>query len=241
MTFAQAWEVAGAAIEDQADAVRRFFDTSTQAARELLEVNGALAGEIDAEGSAVERLNRLIEEQIARREAEAKAVGEVTRSTDGLKIAVGELQRLREAERLTKDRLLALDRQKAAVEGDFTRTEAQKFAARRAILERETALLAQIVAQLRERASLAGIGAQEREQILARADSFDQQLGRAEGQLQGLGADPPRWRSRCRRRSRNCKTSSARCSNRSPVALRPRSKARSTAWPEASKGCWKER
>jgi hypothetical protein len=190
MTFAQAWEVAGAAIEDQADAVRRFFDTSTQAARELLEVNGALAGEIHAEGSAVERLNRLIEEQIARREAEAKAVGEVTRSTDGLKIAVGELQRLREAERLTKDRLLALDRQKAAVEGDFTRTEAQKFAARRAILERETALLAQIVAQLRERASLAGIGAQEREQILARADSFDQQLGRAEGQLQGLGADP---------------------------------------------------
>jgi hypothetical protein len=69
MTFAQAWEVAGAAIEDQADAVRRFFDTSTQAARELLEVNGALAGEINAEGSAVERLNRLIEEQIARREA----------------------------------------------------------------------------------------------------------------------------------------------------------------------------
>ena len=51
MTFGQAWEVAGAAIDDQADAVRRFFDNSTEAARQLLEVNGALAGEINAEGS----------------------------------------------------------------------------------------------------------------------------------------------------------------------------------------------
>lgn len=177
-------------MADQADVVRRFFDNSTQAARELLEVSTELAGEIEAGGGAVERLNRLIEEQIARREAEARAVGEVARSTEGLKIAVGELQRLREAERLTKERLQALDRQRAAVEGDFTRTEAQKFAARRAILERETALLAQIVGQLRERASLAGIGAEEREQILARADSYDQQLGTAEGRLQGLGPDP---------------------------------------------------
>ncbi|MCL4181227.1 MAG: hypothetical protein KJ072_26220 [Verrucomicrobia bacterium] len=190
MTFGQAWEVAGAAIEDQADAVRRFFDNSTEAARQLLEVNGALAGEINSEGNAVARLNRLIEEQIARREAEAKAVGEVARVTEGLKVAVGELQRLRESERVTKDQLLELDREKAAVEGDFTRTEAQKFAARRAILERETALLAQIVAQLRERASLAGIGPEEREAILNRADSYSKQLGTAENQLQGMGADP---------------------------------------------------
>jgi hypothetical protein len=83
-----------------------------------------------------------------------------------------------------------LDREKATVEGDFTRTEAEKFAARRAILERETALLAQIVVQLRERASLAGIGPEEREQIQARADSYQQQLGTTEGQLQGMGADP---------------------------------------------------
>ena len=156
----------------------------------MLEVNGALAGEINAEGTAVAQLGRMIEEQITRREAEAKAVEEVARSTEGLKVAVGELQRLRESERITKDRLLALDREKAAVEGNFTRTEADKFAARRAILERETALLAQIVAQLRERASIAGIGAEEREQILSRADSYGKQLGTAEGQLQGMGADP---------------------------------------------------
>jgi hypothetical protein len=55
MTFGQAWEVAGAAVGDQADAVRRFFDNSTEAARQLLEINGALAGEINAEGSAVAR------------------------------------------------------------------------------------------------------------------------------------------------------------------------------------------
>jgi phage-related protein len=190
MTAAQAWEVAGAAMDDQADAVRRFFDNSTQAARELLDLNHALAGETNSQGTALERLNRLIEEQIARREAEAKAVAEVARSTAGLKVAVGELQRLREAERATKERLQALDRQKAAIEGDFTRTEAEKFAARRAILEEETALLRQIVAQLRERASLAGIGAEEREQILGRADSFDKQLATTERQLQGMGPDP---------------------------------------------------
>lgn len=190
MTFAQAWEVAGEAMDEQADAVGRFFDNSTQAARELLELNNALAGETNSQGTALERLNRLVEEQIAKREAEAKAVGEVARSTEGLKVAVGELQRLREAERATKERLQALDREKAAIEADFTRTEAEKFAARRAILEQETALLRQIVDQLRERASLAGIGVEEREQMLGRADTFDKQLGTTEGQLQGMGPDP---------------------------------------------------
>lgn len=190
LTFAQAWQIAGEAVDEQSDIVRRYFDNSTQAARELLDLNHALTGETNSQGTALERLNRLIEEQIARREAEAKAVADVAKSTEGLKLVVGELQRLREAERVTKERLQALDRQKAAIEGDFTRTEAEKFAARRAILEEETALLRQIVAQLRERAGLAGIGAEEREQILARADSFDKQLGTTEGQLQGMGPDP---------------------------------------------------
>ncbi len=190
LTFAQSWQIAGEAVDEQSDIVRRFFDNSTQAARELLDLNHALTGETNSQGTALERLNRLIEEQIARREAEAKAVADVAKSTEGLKLVVGELQRLREAERVTKERLQALDRQKAAIEGDFTRTEAEKFAARRAILEEETALLSQIVAQLRERAGLAGIGAEEREQILARADSFDKQLGTTEGQLQGMGPDP---------------------------------------------------
>jgi hypothetical protein len=190
MTFAQAWEVAGGAVEEQSEIVRQFFDNSTRAAKDLLQVNNALAGETNAQGSAVERLNRLIEDQLAKRDAEAKAVKEVAQSTEGLKIAIGELQRLRDAERVTKERLLALDKEKASVEGDFTRTEAEKFAARKAILEQETALLGQIVTQLRERASLAGIGADEREQILARADTFDKQLGSAEGQLEGLGPDP---------------------------------------------------
>jgi hypothetical protein len=190
MTMAEAWEVAGAAMDDQADAVRRFFDNSTQAARELLDLNHALAGETNSQGSVLERLTRLIDEQIAKREAEARAVTEVAKSTEGLKVAVGELQRLREAERATKERLQALDRERAVIEGDFTRTEAEKFAARRAILEEETALLRQIVEQLRERASLAGISGEEREQILGRADSFDKQLGTAEGQLEGMGPDP---------------------------------------------------
>jgi hypothetical protein len=41
---------------------------------------------------------------------------------------------------------------------------------------------------VRERASFAGIGPEEREQILSRAVSYSKRT--SEGQLQGMGADP---------------------------------------------------
>jgi hypothetical protein len=190
MSYATAWQVAGEAVAEQAEVVRGFFDQSTAAARELLGLNQALTGETNTEGTAVERLNRLIDEQLKKREAEAAAVKEEASQTAGLKVQVGELQRLRALEIETKNRLLAIERLRAQVENDFSLTEAEKFAAKRIALEEERRILSDIVAQLRERAALSQLTEQEREQTLGRADTFERQLSGTEGQLAGMGPDP---------------------------------------------------
>jgi hypothetical protein len=177
-------------VAEQGEIVQRFFDQSTEAARDLLGLTQALSGETDSSGTAVERLHRLIEEQLAKREALAVATAQESSQTAGLRIQVGELQRQRSVELETKNRLLAIERLRAQIDQDFTLTEAAKFEARRAALSEERRILQEIVDQLQERAALAGLSGQEREQILTRADTFERQLAGTDAQLAGLGPDP---------------------------------------------------
>jgi len=190
LSWADAWQVAGEAISDQADRVREFFDRSTAAGRELLEVNRALTGETNTQGTATERLNRLIADRLAKREETAKAATRETQAAQDLAPVLNRNAQLREQERVLKTKLLELEGERSKVESSFYLTEAQKWQERKRILEAERDLLEEQLRLLRARAADPGLTQQEREQVLARGDTTQRQLAGTGRQLAGMGADP---------------------------------------------------
>jgi hypothetical protein len=154
-----------------------------EAARSVLGITEKITGQDNKRLSALERLKMLLDEQIKAHEREAKI--EPGRGGSPINSV---LQRLRETERLQKEKLLVLDRQMADVETDFTKTAAAKFSEKKRIYEEERAALDAIVKALRERAKLEDPTTAE--QTLTRADSFEKQGNEAYKSERGLGADP---------------------------------------------------
>ncbi len=190
VSWADAWATAGEAIGEQGDRVREFFDRSTTAGRELLEMNRALTGETNNQGTATERLNRLIDEQLAQREETAKAQGREVENAASLTTVINRNAQLRDQERLVKSRLLELESERARVEASFYLTDAEKWQARKRILEQERDLLQENLRLLRERATDPALTQQEREQILTRSDTAERQLAGIDRQVAGIGPDP---------------------------------------------------
>lgn len=96
---------------------------------------------------------------------------------------------LLELERKAKADLLALDEKMAKVEGDFTKTAAEKWPERLRLLREEAKTLRLILIEMEERAQLS-LDPAEAEQIRARSDAYAKQLSGIEGQIGAMGPDP---------------------------------------------------
>lgn len=190
ITLAQAWKETSAAAAQVREEIGAFFDESTKAGRELLGINKELAGERDAQGTALQRLGALMDAHIARVESLANAKEKEAEAGKHLVTIANPLKAIREQELALKNRLLSIESQRAALDGDFSKTEAEKFSMRRDLLTQERDLLEQNLALLRQRAALPGITEDQRNQIGGLINSDEGKLNGVNRSIGGLGADP---------------------------------------------------
>jgi len=190
VTWAKAWELAAESVKDLRAGLTDFFRESTEAGRVLLGVNQQLAGEQQKEGTALERLTALIKQQLeAREKLAAAAKTEVATTTSYLPTA-NLIAKLRKEEIDLRQQLVALEAKRADIETDFTQTQVQKWAQRKAILEQERDLQQKIIDILRERATQPGLSQQERDQLAGQANTAESRVTAVGRQIGGLGPDP---------------------------------------------------
>jgi hypothetical protein len=97
--------------------------------------------------------------------------------------------RLAQMEKEAKAKLLEIEERRALIEGDFSITDAEKWRLKQAALEEERGALQEIVRALREKAALES-DSTAREQMLSRADAFDQKLSGVNRSLGTQGPNP---------------------------------------------------
>jgi hypothetical protein len=96
-------------------------------------------------------------------------------------------------EEKAKRRLLELDQERFDLDKDFTKTDAEKFGQRKAILQDEIDALEKISKLLQDRSRTPGIDENVAEQLRNRALQFDTQAAGKRRDLGGLGPDPNDW------------------------------------------------
>jgi hypothetical protein len=161
-----------------------YLDKQLTAARQILTINSQITGQDNLRQTALQRLNVLIDEQIAKRKSAATEAGGAAQNVP----LETQLQDLRELERLDKEKLLVLDQQLADVEGNWLLTSAEKYEQKKDLLTQQRDTLKDIVANLQKQAEMED--STTRAQTLNRADSFQKQAISKDKSLNGLGADP---------------------------------------------------
>lgn len=181
-TWSQAMAGAGEARNQFQSTMADFFRSGTAAGRDVL---GTSTG-AESAGNALATLNQKINDIVAARAEHEHHATEAARA--GIPVLNARLE-LGKVEKETKASLLAIEDRRARVEGDFSKTAADKWRLKRASLEEEKKMLEGIVAALRERARLeTDPGA--REQILTKADTYESKLGGVNRGLATMGPDP---------------------------------------------------
>jgi hypothetical protein len=168
-----------------------YLTNTLQASKEALGINQTLSGVDDTRASAVSRLNALIQEQVKLREsvktAEAAEQGQIVKAFD-----VKEFLAQQEIA-LSKD-LLNIKRQLATVEGDFTKTTAEKFALRKKLLGDE---IKDYQTAIDQNAALIKSGSVTPDDQLALAkknERLSAGMAGAQDSLAKIGADPNSFR-----------------------------------------------
>lgn len=168
------------------DTARGFFAANLATSRDLLGIGGG------SPASALDELRGRIDAIVAAKDAEAKATAGVV-DLGVLDVATKQkLVPLLDIERGLRATLRDLSLERARVEGDFTLLETERYAERVRLLDRESAALREIVDLLQRRADLA-TDEREREQILSRLDTYQNQLAGTEERRFGMGPDPASW------------------------------------------------
>ncbi|HEV8523082.1 MAG TPA: hypothetical protein VGQ71_01175 [Terriglobales bacterium] len=187
LTWTEAWRTMADAGEGARATIREFLDASTQAGRELLGLNQQI---FTGESAALKELLALTDEQLKKRAALAEAAKKEMAVQQSFLPTANLIKQLREQEIAARQKLVDLDNRRAAIDSDFTRTEAEKWAQRKALLLEERAIQQGIVDLLRRRATLPGLGEPERTQLEGQATSAEGRVIQTQRAIGGLGADP---------------------------------------------------
>lgn len=168
------------------EGLTKFFDESTAAGRELMGVGAGLS----IGTSALDSLTKLIAQVIkARQEAKAAggAGGGVTPEEETRAANVREASKLLELQ--MTERLAQINAQRAASEGSWLTTSAQKFRERKQLLEAEYRV---VVDQMRAYEQLRDIAttSEEQQQMQARVSALGAQGVGILGQRQAMGPSP---------------------------------------------------
>lgn len=188
LTFAEAWKEAGEGAEQLTALAAEFFDNSTQAGRELLDVNQQIESVIGGQGSAMQRLAAVVEATAKATEEVKKATEETVAPQKQVQKSVDYVTALKKEEEALQKRLRDISLEIACIEHDFTKTEAEKYALKNKALEKQREELAKIIELERERAKIADEA--QGEVIRGRIDKLEGQLRDTDKSIAGMGADP---------------------------------------------------
>jgi hypothetical protein len=164
------------------------FNTSDIGKDATKRLQESLKGLMSDPTSSTAQLSALIDEQIKLREAN-KAAADAASNVGGIVAAFDVKKFLNEQELALKDRLLAIDKARTTLEGDYTKTTAEKWTQRKRLLDEEQAAIQKVIASLRERMKVASTE-EERQLLQQRSDSYESRLVGVQGKSAGMGADP---------------------------------------------------
>ncbi|PWU13454.1 MAG: hypothetical protein C5B50_19265 [Verrucomicrobia bacterium] len=178
---------AGAAMVS--DAVTDQMHRMAQAQREILGLAGAITDKDNQQLTAVQRLAAMMDEYMKKREAAAKV--ETSPAAPPAITFGADIRRLRQAEEAERVRLVDIREKQAQLEGDFTKTDAQKWVERRELLLEEKAALQSIVDLIKARAALElQRDPNAAERLMMQANSVRGEGANVDKQIGKQGANP---------------------------------------------------
>ena len=182
-TFKESWERSGKETAEGLGIVTGYLDKQLTASRQLLTINSQITGQDNTRLTALQRLNALIDEQIAKRKQASTQTG-----VESGPLEKTRLQELQEIEANGKDLLIKKDKELADVEGNWLLTSADKYQKKKELLDQQALILEIMIEDLKQQEKLedAAVAAQTH----ARRDALEKQLIGKEKSSNSLGADP---------------------------------------------------
>lgn len=161
-----------------------FFQRGRDAAKELW------GNSQDKTGgkSAIQQLADMINAQVAKRNASAptETPGPIT----GISVTKSAKDILLEQQTQLTDKLIAKTKELAAIEGDYTKTSAEKYAQKKQILQEESELLDVVIQQNKTLINSPNISDTDKQLLLTRNQQYGKQQAGYQNQLSKLGPDP---------------------------------------------------
>jgi predicted nucleic acid-binding Zn-ribbon protein len=164
-----------------------FLSTSLQQSKEALGINEQFSASDNTRGTAISRLNNLIQEQLNLRKS-VKA--EETQEAGAFVKAFDTKTFLAQQEVALNEDLLKIKKQLAQVEGDFTQTAAQKYSQRKALLQSEVKEYQDAIAQNDALIKSGKIPSEYMPELSKRQEHLATGLTGAQDSLSKIGADP---------------------------------------------------
>lgn len=169
--------------------IQDYLSKQLQSAREILGINQKLSDTDNTRADALSRLNALMDEYEKKvRDTQPKESG--TNQSAAMPIAFDAKGYLEEQEKTLKDALLQKQQQLSQVEGDYTKTSAEKWAAKNKILLEEQALLQHILDLNTKLENAPGTDDQTKQLIEKRNEGIGGQLAGVNDQIAKEGPDP---------------------------------------------------
>jgi hypothetical protein len=185
-TFGQDVSKMQSFMSPAAQGIQDFLSKSLQASQGAIGFNQKLSPTDDTHGDAMARLSALINQQMA--------LGSIAKSGQAQSNAglVGDTmrQQMTSQELTSKQQLLDLNKQLDQVEGDYTKTSAQKYTEKLNILRQEEALLQKIIADNNQLIQSPTTSANDKQLLMQRNQGYGQLLAGVQDKESKLGADP---------------------------------------------------
>lgn len=187
-SFDQSFTDAAGATMDMGDQVDKYFNDLTEDWRKMLGISEKF-GTVST--SARDSLKKFIDSKKAARTGGGEFdFGALDQWQDKMTLPVDQLQNAKNAVETVRHSLVDLDAVAIQVQTDWTATSAEKWEARRKILEAEKDELEALIVVLRKIAATPGLDPKERDQILKMLDNAKTQSNSKSKELGALGADP---------------------------------------------------
>lgn len=181
--FSKSWDIAKQGAEAGTEYAREFFDSSTQAFRELGGISDFSVGD-----SALKRFKELTAARLNGREVAAAAGAPAPAKGGAAEPPMDMAVTLKEREIDLTRKLDAINERKARVENSWLTTSAEKFAARKALLEQEAEIIESEIKSLDELSKKALPS--EQLAIEQRMAKLQSRAGGIQTERMGMGPDP---------------------------------------------------
>jgi hypothetical protein len=174
-------------IEPGAQGVLKYLTDSLQQSRDILGINQALSAQDNTRASAWQRLNALMSEVLQKRRDE----NQTEQTGQAAVVQAFDVRRyLAYEEILMKKGLLAIDQKIAQVEGDYTKTSAEKYAEEKKLLQEKIAGLQMMIGLNELLIKSPTTSDTDRQLLLQRNQTYESQLAGAQDKFAKMGPDP---------------------------------------------------